>query len=54
MMEAFTIEGMISGQFYNATTFVKYDSRVVIYERKMFIRLATEKQNFIATYLAGF
>ena len=30
------------GQSYKASTIVIYDSRVVNYERKLFIRLATE------------
>ena len=30
-----------SGQSYKASTIVIYDSRVVNYERKLFIRLAT-------------
>ena len=33
---------MTSGQSYKASTIVIYDSRVVNYERKLFIRLATE------------
>ena len=32
---------MTCGQSYKASTIVIYDPRVVIYERKMFIRLAT-------------
>ena len=30
------------GQSYKASTIVNYDSRVVIYDRRGFIRLATE------------
>ena len=31
----------LSGQFYKASTIVNYDSRVVIYDRRGFIRLST-------------
>ena len=33
---------VVSGQSYKASTIVIYDSRVVNYERKLFIRLATD------------
>ena len=32
---------LFRGESYKASTFVNYDSRVVIYKRKMFVRLAT-------------
>ena len=32
---------------------VRYDSRVVIYERKMFIRLATERNTVMRKALLG-
>ena len=37
---------VISGQSYKASTIINYDSRVVNYKRKLFIRLATGLAKF--------
>ena len=47
-----------SGQYNTASTLVNYDSRVVVYERKMFIGLSTgvgtKCFNFLSFFFLGF